>query len=67
MPQAIVAILLLAGARHLGKLGNVLPGKIKSTTVLGTNAPAYSPAGPSSTADSGGTNTNAPATGSLAK
>jgi len=40
---AIVVILLLAGYWYMGKLDKVLPGKIKSTTVLGTNAPAYLP------------------------
>ncbi|MGA3283623.1 MAG: hypothetical protein ABSD57_04095 [Verrucomicrobiota bacterium] len=64
---AIIVILLLAGYWYLGKLDKVLPGKIKSTTVLGTNAPAYTPAGLRSSADSGGTNTNAPATSSPAK
>jgi len=40
---AITVILLLAGYWYMGKLDKVLPGKIKSTTVLGTNAPAYQP------------------------
>lgn len=64
---ALVVVLLLAGGWYLGKLDNVLPGKIKSTTVLGTNAPAYTPAGLHPSADSGGTNTNVPPTDSPAK
>lgn len=64
---ALVVVLLLAGGWYLGKLDKVLPGKIKSTTVLGTNAPAYTPAGLHSSADSGGTNTNAPTAGAPAK
>ena len=44
---AIIVILLLAGGWYLGKLDKVLPGKIKSTTVLGANAPAYQPPTPS--------------------
>jgi hypothetical protein len=40
----IVAGLLALGVGwYLGKLDSVLPGKIKSITVLGTNAPAYLP------------------------
>jgi hypothetical protein len=40
----IVAGLLALGVGwYLGKLDPVLPGKIKSITVLGTNAPAYAP------------------------
>ena len=38
---AILVLLLLGGAWYLGKLDRVLPGKIRSTAVLGTNAPAY--------------------------
>jgi len=44
-----VFILIVAGALvlglgwYLGKLDPVLPGKIRSITVLGTNAPAYAP------------------------
>ena len=40
---AMVVILALAASWYLGKLDKVLPGKIKSSTVLGTNAPAYQP------------------------
>jgi hypothetical protein len=39
----ILVVLGLAGAWYLGKLDRVLPAKIKSTTVMGTNAPAYLP------------------------
>ena len=38
---AVLVTLLLAGAWYLGKLDTILPGNMKSTTVLGTNAPAY--------------------------
>ena len=41
-----VVILVLAGCWYYGKLDKALPGKIKSTTVLGTNAPAYQPPSP---------------------
>ncbi len=51
---AIVVILFLAAGWYLGKLDKVLPGQIKSTTVLGTNAPAYTP--PSAATVSPGTN-----------
>ena len=37
----LLAILALALGWYLGKLDKVLPGKIKSTTVMGVNAPAY--------------------------
>jgi hypothetical protein len=40
---AIIVILALAVSWYLGKLDKFLPGKIKSTTVLGTNAPACEP------------------------
>ena len=39
----LVVILLLAGSWYMGKLDKILPGKIRSTTVLGTNAPSYQP------------------------
>jgi hypothetical protein len=39
----IIVIIVLAVSWYLGKLDKLLPGKIKSTTVLGTNAPAYAP------------------------
>src|SRR5206468_2189824 len=42
----ILGGVLLAGGWYLGKLDNALPGKFKSTTVLGTNAPAYKPMPP---------------------
>jgi hypothetical protein len=42
----LVVVLVLAGCWYSGKLDKVLPGKIKSTTVLGTNAPAYQPPPP---------------------
>ncbi|MGD0743537.1 MAG: hypothetical protein ABSA45_00125 [Verrucomicrobiota bacterium] len=64
LQATIIVILLLAGYGYFGKLDNVLPDTIKSTTVLGTNAPA---SGRHSPADSGVTNTKATATGSLAK
>ena len=39
---AVLVVLVVAGGCwYCGKLDEVLPGKIKSTTVLGTNAPAY--------------------------
>ncbi|MGA2854180.1 MAG: hypothetical protein ABSE90_08640 [Verrucomicrobiota bacterium] len=37
----VAGILALGIGWYLGKLDTVLPGKIKSITVLGTNAPAY--------------------------
>jgi len=39
----ILVILALALCWYLGKLDRVLPGKVKSTSVLGINAPAYEP------------------------
>lgn len=39
----LAAILGLGAAWYLGGLDRLLPGKIKSTSVLGTNAPAYKP------------------------
>lgn len=39
----IVILLALGLGWYLGKLDKVLPVKIKSTTVLGANAPAYTP------------------------
>ncbi len=39
----LIVIALLGLGWYLGKLDGVLPGQIKSTTVLGTNAPAYVP------------------------
>ncbi len=40
---AIAAVLLLAFCWYEGNLDSVLPGQIKSTSLLGTNAPAYVP------------------------
>jgi hypothetical protein len=40
----IIVLLLLALSWYLGKLDDYLPGSLKSTTQLGTNAPAYKPA-----------------------
>jgi hypothetical protein len=43
-PKIIFALIVLAaigGAWYFGKLDKVLPGKIQSTEVLGTNAPVY--------------------------
>ncbi|HEY1661832.1 MAG TPA: hypothetical protein VGI03_05380 [Verrucomicrobiae bacterium] len=39
----LIVIVILGLGWYLGKLDGALPGKIKSTTVLGTNAPAYVP------------------------
>jgi hypothetical protein len=41
---SLIILLLLGLGWWLGKLDRYLPSKIKSTTVLGTNAPAYMPA-----------------------
>jgi hypothetical protein len=46
----LIVIVLLAGGWYLGKLDKVLPGKIKSTSVLGTNAPSYKPPPPTANA-----------------
>ena len=43
MYALIAALLILCISWYMGKLDRVLPGQIKSTTVLGTNAPAYQP------------------------
>jgi hypothetical protein len=43
MYALIAAILVLLGSWYMGKLDRVLPGQVKSTSVLGTNAPAYQP------------------------
>ena len=37
----VIALVLVLGAWYMGKLDRIMPGQIKSTTVLGTNAPAY--------------------------
>ncbi len=45
-PKIIIVLIILAvigGFWYFGKLDKVLPGKAKSTDVLGTNAPAYKP------------------------
>jgi hypothetical protein len=42
----LVVLLALAGCWYYGKLDKALPGKIKSTSVLGANAPAYQPPPP---------------------
>ena len=55
-PIIVIVLIMLAtlgGCWYFGKLDKVLPGKIKSTSVLGTNAPAYKSA------------TNAPPTGAV--
>ena len=39
----LAAILVLAICWYLGKLDGALPGSVRSTSVLGTNAPAYAP------------------------
>lgn len=55
-PIILIVLILLAtlgGCWYFGKLDKALPGKIKSTNVLGTNAPAYKSA------------TNAPPTGAV--
>jgi hypothetical protein len=59
----LVVLLALAGSWYFGKLDKILPAKIKSTTVLGTNAPAYQPPPPATTAPTAQplpTDTNAP-------
>ncbi len=43
-PKIILVLIVLAaigGGWYFGKLDKILPGKITSTEVLGTNAPAY--------------------------
>ena len=39
----LAAIVLLAVLWYIGRLDDYLPGSVKSTSVLGTNAPAYTP------------------------
>ena len=39
----LVVLVVIGLGWYLGKLDKVLPGKIRSTNVLGTNAPAYVP------------------------
>lgn len=53
----IAGLLVSAVAWYLGKLDNKLPAQFRSTTVLGTNAPAYVPPAPTPPANS---STNAP-------
>ncbi len=43
MYALIAAVLILLVSWYMGKLDRMLPGQIKSTSVLGTNAPAYTP------------------------
>ena len=40
---ALAVVLILAISWYLGNLDGILPGKLKSTSVLGANAPAYTP------------------------
>jgi hypothetical protein len=42
----LLAVLVLAGGWYVGKLDRVLPKRARSTTVLGTNAPAHVPPPP---------------------
>jgi hypothetical protein len=37
----LVVLLVISGCWYFGKLDKVLPGKVRSVSVLGTNAPAY--------------------------
>jgi hypothetical protein len=37
----LIVLLVVAGCWYFGKFDKILPGKIKSTNVMGTNAPAY--------------------------
>jgi len=46
----LVIVIGLALGWYLGKLDNVLPAKVKSTSVMGTNAPAYKPMLPTTNA-----------------
>jgi hypothetical protein len=46
----LIVIVVLAASWYFGKLDRVLPGKIKSTSVLGANAPAYTPPTPGTNA-----------------
>jgi Na+/melibiose symporter-like transporter len=39
----LLIVFLLALCWYLGRLDKYLPGRIKSTSVMGTNAPAYHP------------------------
>jgi hypothetical protein len=54
----LIIIVILGVVWYLGKLDRVLPAKMQSTRVLGTNAPAYTPPKNSVPAPAG---TNAPA------
>ena len=46
----LAVVLGLALGWYVGKLDGVLPAKVKSTTVMGTNAPAYKPTLPGTNA-----------------
>ena len=56
----VAAIFAIGFGWYVGKLDRALPGKIKSTAVLGTNAPAYLPP-PASSPAGAGTNAAPPA------
>jgi hypothetical protein len=65
-PKIILVLVVLAvigGCWYFGKLDKVLPARAKSTSVLGTNAPAYQPPPPVTNAPAAAplpTGTNAP-------
>ena len=55
----VVAALVLGGCWYFGKMDKVLPPKVRSTSVLGTNAPAY--VAPTNVVQTVTVSTNAPA------
>jgi len=56
----LVVLLLLAIGWYMGLLDSFLPGPVKSTSVLGINAPAYKPPGPAASNAGAPVVTNAP-------
>ncbi|HXI71843.1 MAG TPA: hypothetical protein VNN22_15920 [Verrucomicrobiae bacterium] len=63
-PKIIIVLVVLAvilACWYYGKLDKVLPAKITSTSVLGTNAPAYAPPQPGTNAVPPAVSTNLPA------
>ena len=63
-PKIIIVLVILAiigGCWYYGKLDKMVPAKISSVSVLGTNAPAYTPPPVDTNAVSTVVSTNIPA------
>jgi hypothetical protein len=63
-PKIILGLVILAaigGGWYYGKLDKILPGKVTSLNLLGTNAPACTPPAPDTNAVPPAASTNLPA------